>query len=96
MTDHEIMQTMQGMFEPVHRQLADMDSRIENLQSDIDKLKLQNENIIIPALQILAENYMPAAVAYEKDTSRIGILERRMDTVETVVEEHSKVLNTIA
>ncbi len=60
------------------------------------KLKLNRENVIMPQIQILAENYLPAAKRYEKSVSQIDTMQTDINMLKHVVSEHSKQLQNLA
>ena len=60
------------------------------------KLKLNQENVIMPQLRILAENYLPAAKRYEKSVSQIDTMQTDINMLKHVVSEHSKQLQNLA
>ncbi len=60
------------------------------------KLKLNQENVIMPQIRILAENYLPAAKRYEKSVSQIDTMQTDINMLKHVVSEHSKQLQNLA
>lgn len=60
------------------------------------KLKLNRENVIMPQIRILAENYLPAAKRYEKSVSQIETMQTDINMLKHVVSKHSKQLQNLA
>lgn len=60
------------------------------------KLKSNQENVIMPQIQILAENYLPAAKRYEESVSQIDTMQTDINILKHVVSEHSKQLQNLA
>ena len=76
--------------------VAGFKTEIPSLKEEIKKLKLNQENIIMPQIRILAENYIPAAKRYEIAISQIDTMQADIDTLKHVVSEHSEKLKNLA
>lgn len=50
-------------------------TELQPLKDDIRDLKLMAENMIKPNIQLLAENYVPAAKRFERTSTRIESME---------------------
>ncbi len=78
-------------------EVADLKERVANLEQDVSVLKqnvrilkLDNENVIKPSIQMLTENYVPAARQYELQSEKINELKSDVDVMKIVVKEHSE------
>ena len=69
-----IMNTLENsiMSELVEKKLK---TELQPLKDDIRDLKLMAENMIKPNIQLLAENYVPAAKRFERTSTRIESME---------------------
>lgn len=54
------------------------------------------ENEIRSDIQLLAENYLPAAKRYEKATAKIDAMQADIDVIKSVIREHSEKLQKIS
>ena len=66
------------------------------MKQDIRSLKLENENVIKPQLQLLAENYVPAAKKFEKAAEDIERMQVDIELLKKVVASHSEALQKIS
>lgn len=66
------------------------------LRQDVCTLKFDSENMIKPQIQLLAENYMPAAKKYEIESSKIASMQDDIHLIKKVVTEHSKKIQRMA
>lgn len=69
---------------------------IKEMKNDITCIKLDIENDIMPKIQLLAENYVPAATRYEKATAQIEAMQTDIELIKKVIEEHSEKLQKIS
>ena len=86
MSDNELLLAMSDLLD------KKLDARLRPLQDDIRGIKLDIENVIKPQIQLLAENYVPAAKRYEKASAEIQSLKADVEIIKKVVAEHSKEL----
>ena len=84
MSDNELLLAISDLLD------KKFDSRLQPLQNDIRDIKLDIENVIKPQIQLLAENYVPAAKRYEKAASEMEALKADLEIVKKVVAEHSE------
>lgn len=89
MTDNELLLALRSELQPIKEQL-------KNIQNDISDFKIYVENEIEPKIQLLAENYVPAAKRYERTTPEIEDIKRDIDILKKVVTEHSEKLQKIS
>ena len=90
MSDNELLLAISDLLD------KKFDSRLHPLQNDIRDIKLDIENVIKPQIQLLAENYVPAAKRYEKAASEMEALKADLEIVKKVVAEHSEKLKKLA
>ena len=90
MSDNELLFAMSDLLD------KKLDARLRPLQDDIRGIKLDIENVIKPQIQLLAENYVPAAKRYEKASAEIQSLKADVEIIKKVVAEHSKELQKLA
>ena len=90
MSDNELLLAMAELFD------KKMETQLQALRDDIRASKLTLENNITPNIQLLAENYVPAAKRYEKGSTEIENLKVDIELIKKVIKEHSDKLNRIA
>ena len=87
------------------RQLLDtkLDAKLKPIESDIKSIKDEQtrinliiENEIQHNINILAENYVPAAKRYEKTTAQLEAMQADIDIMKKVITEHSEKLQKIS
>ena len=90
MSDNELLLAVAELFD------KKLETQLQPLRDDIRDIKLTLENNITPNIQLLAENYVPAAKRYEKESTEIDNLKIDIDLIKKVIKEHSDKLNRIA
>lgn len=90
MTDNELLLAISDLLD------KKLDAKLQPLQDDITSIKLDIENTIKPQLQLLSENYVPAAKRFEKTATQIEAMKADIDILKKVVAEHSEKLNKTA
>ena len=90
MTDNELLLAISDLID------KKLDSKLQPLQDDITSIKIDIENTIKPQLQLLSENYVPAAKRFEKASAKIEAMQADIDILKKVVTEHSDKLKRIA
>lgn len=71
-------------------------SELQPLKDDIRDIKLHLENITDKNIQLLAENYVPAAKRYEKAVPEIQSMQADIDIIKKVISDHSEKLKKIS
>lgn len=89
MTDNELLFAISDMLD------KKLDPKLQPLENDIRNIKLDIENTMKPQLNLLAENYVPAAKRYENVTAQIGAMQADIEIIKKVVAEHSKKLQSL-
>lgn len=101
---------LDSKFEPINSRLdalddkfTGLDATVSDMRQDItrlgDKVTLISvtlENEIRPNIQLLAENYVPAAKRYEKASDKIEFVAADIDILKKVVTGHSEKLQKIS
>ena len=67
MSDNELLLAVAELFD------KKLETQLQPLRDDIRDIKLTLENNITPNIQLLAENYVPAAKRYEKGSTEITL-----------------------
>lgn len=89
MSDNEFLLALRNELQPLKEQ-------IRSVQNDLNDFRIYIENEIEPKIQLLAENYVPAAKRYERTTPEIDDIKNNLDILNKVVAEHSEKLQKIS
>ena len=80
----------------LNNDVSNIKSDINHLNDDINSIKMHLENVTDKNIQLLAENYVPAAKRYEKATAKIEAMQTDIDVIKSVILEHSDKLQKIS
>lgn len=94
MTDNELLLAIADIMDKKIR--SELQAELQPLKDDIRDIKLHLENITDKNIQLLAENYVPAAKRYEKATAQIEAMQTDIDVMKSVIREHSEKLQKIS
>lgn len=94
MTDNELLLAIADIMDKKIR--SELQAELQPLKDDIRDIKLHLENITDKHIQLLAENYVPAAKRYEKTTAQIEAMQTDIDVMKNVIREHSEKLKKIS
>lgn len=86
MTDNELLLAISDM----------MDKKLQPLKEDIQFLKLQNENDILPRLQNIEACYTSTYNRYKSGIAQIEAMQTDIDVMKSVIREHSEKLQKLA
>ena len=86
MTDNELLLAMSDM----------LDKKLKPIKDDIQLLKLQNENDILPRLQNIEACYTSTYNRYKSGVSQIDAIQSDIDVMKNVIMEHSEKLQKFA
>ena len=86
MTDNELVLAISEM----------MDKKLKPIKDDIQLLKLQNENDILPRLQNIEACYTSTYNRYKSGVSQIDAMQADIDVMKKVIAEHSEKLQKIS
>lgn len=97
MTDNELLlaisdimdKKLEGNFQP-------LEEKIESIEYEQRRINIIIENEIRTDIKKLAENYLPAAKRYEKETAKIEAMQADIDVMKNVIREHSEKLQKIS
>lgn len=72
-------------------------TNLVSLKDDIRDIKLHLENVTDKNIQLLAENYVPAAKRYEKTVPEMQTMQADIDIMKKIITEHKNksVLQTL-
>lgn len=73
-----------------------LDSRIDSMEVRVKSIELHLENVTDKNIQLLAENYLPAAKRYERATAAIDTMQIDIDLMKGVIRNHSEQLQQIS
>ena len=71
-------------------------SELQPVKDSIRDIKLHLENVTDRNIQLLAENYVPAAKRYEKASAKLEAMQADIDILKKVVSDHSEKLKKIS
>ena len=86
MTDNELLLAMSDL----------LDKKLQPIKDDIQFLKLQNENDILPRLQNIEACYTSTYNRYKSGVSQIEAMQTDIDVMKSVIREHSEKLQKIS
>lgn len=94
---------LQPMYASIMAEIADFKDRVSALETEVSELgrkvtltNLEIENEIRPHIQLLAENYVPAAKRYEKTSAQVEEMHSDIDVMKKVITKHSETLQRLA
>ena len=94
MTDNELLLAISELMDKKLK--SELQAELQPIKDDIRDIKLYIENNVDKNLQLLAENYVPAAKRYEKSTAQIEAMQADIDVMKSVIREHSEKLQKIS
>ena len=86
MTDYELLLAMSDL----------LDKKLQPIKDDIQFLKLQNENDILPRLQNIEACYTSTYNRYKSGISQIDAIQADIEVMKSVIREHSEKLQKLA
>ena len=92
--DHEIAEMKQNVGKLSH-EIAEVKQSLGRTDREIVNIRLHLENVTDKNIQLLAENYVPAAKRYEKVSSQIEAQPADMDIMKKVIADHSRKLQAL-
>lgn len=69
---------------------------VNSLNYRVTKLEVHIENVTDKNIQLLAENYVPAAKRYEKASAQIDAMRIDIEIIKGAIEHHSEALHKLA
>ncbi len=97
MSDNELLLALSDMLDKkLSAQLEPMKKDITDIKNEVQKINVILENEIRPDIKLLAENYLPAAIRYEKSIKEHDAMKSDIELLKKVVTEHSEKLQKIS
>lgn len=96
MTENEFILALRNELQPLKDELRATQNDLRDLQISFQEFKVYVENEIGTKINILAENYVPAAKRYERTTPEIDDIKRDIDVMKKIIAEHSEKLQKIS
>lgn len=101
MTDNELLLAMSELFDTklksaLQAELQPVKDDIRDMKRRITGIELHLENVTDKNIQLLAENYVPAAKRYEKAVPEMESMRADIDIMKKVIVEHSEKLQKLA
>ncbi|MCI8269545.1 MAG: hypothetical protein HFG57_05220 [Lachnospiraceae bacterium] len=90
MVDNELLSALSDLLD------QKLKSELQPIREDIRDIKLNIENVICPQINLLAENYVPAAQKYEKAVAELESMQSNIDVIAKVLMKHSDKLQKLA
>lgn len=97
MTDNELLLAISDIMDKkLEARLKPLENEIESIKYEQKRINIIIENEIRTDVKKLAENYLPAATRYEKETAKIEAIEADIEVIKHVIREHSEKLQKLA
>ena len=94
MTDNELLLALSDMMDVKLK--TTLQTELQPLKDDIRYIKVHLENVTDKNIDLLAENYVPAAKRYEKAVPEIEAMQADIEIMKKVITEHSEKLQKLA
>ena len=94
MTDNELLLALSDMID-IKLKTA-LQTELQPIKDDNRNIKLHLENVTDKNIQLLAENYVPAAKRYEKAVPEIESMQADIEIMKKIITEHSEKLQKLA
>ena len=91
--EQALMKKEQTLMKDELKLVRDELSLVKNEQT---RISLILENDVLHAVNILSENYLPAAKRYESATEKIAAMQTDIDIMKKVIADHSEKLQKIS
>ena len=96
LTNEDLLAISQLLDTKLDAKLKPIESDIKSIKDEQTRINLTIENEIQHNINILAENYVPAAKRYEKTTAQLEAMQADIDIMKKVITEHSEKLQKIS
>ena len=83
-------------FEGMKTEIQDLRDGLESVNVEVRKINLHLENVTDKNIQILAENYVPAAKRYESAAEEIMTIKSEQYVMKKVITKHSEMFQKIS
>ncbi|MBD5521371.1 MAG: hypothetical protein HDR03_09165 [Lachnospiraceae bacterium] len=94
MTNNELLLEMSDLLDIKLK--SALQAELQPIKDSIRDIKLYLENVTDKDIQLLSENYVPAAKRYEKASAQIESMQADIDVMKNVIREHSEKLQKLA
>lgn len=96
LTNEDLLAISQLLDVKLKAELEPLKKDVKSILDEQTRINLIIENDIQHDIQLLAENYVPAAKRYEKATAQIEAMQADIDILKKVVTSHSEKLQKIS
>lgn len=96
LTNEDLLAISQLLDTKLKAELQPIKDDVKSIKDEQTRINLIIENEIQHDIQLLAENYLPAAKRYEKATAQIEAMQADIDIMKKVITEHSEKLQKLA
>ena len=96
LTNEDLLAISQLLDTKLDAKLKPIESDIKSIKDEQTRINLIIENEIQHNINILDENYVPAAKRYEKTTAQLEAMQADIDIMKKVITEHSEKLQKIS
>ncbi|MDE7415142.1 MAG: hypothetical protein K2N44_02325 [Lachnospiraceae bacterium] len=83
-------------FDNIKAEFSNVYAELNTINTRVQAINLHLENTTDKNIQLLAENYVPAAKRYEKAVPEIQAMQADIDIMKKVLAEHSEILKKFA
>jgi hypothetical protein len=96
-SDNELLLALSDMMDKkLNSGLEPMKKDIKDIKNELQKIIVILENEVRPDVKLLAENYLPSAIRYEKASMEFENIKADIELLKKVVVEHSEKLLKIS
>lgn len=96
LTNEDLLAISQLLDVKLKAELEPLKKDVKSIREEQTRINLIIENEIQHDIQLLAENYVPAAKHYEKTTAKIEAMQTDIEILKKVVTDHSEKLQKIS
>ncbi len=97
MTDNELLLAISNLLDKkLKAEMEPINSKIDKILAEQARINIIIENELRSDIKLLAENYLPSAERYEKETAKIEAIQNDVDIMKKVVTEHSEKIQKIS
>lgn len=87
---------LRSELQAVKDDIRTLKDEINSLNYRVTRLEVHIENVTDKNIQLLAENYVPAAKRYEKTSAQIDAMRVDIEIIKGAIEHHSEALHKLA
>ena len=96
LTNEDLLAISQLLDVKLDARLKPMENDIKSIKDEQTRINLIIENEIQHDINILVENYVPAAKRYQDATAQIHAMQADIDIIKKVISDHSEKLRKIS